>query len=187
MHFLKIGKKFKKHFWLTEQKTNWRMRVSIPLPRTCEARALPFELIPPITRSLCERYGAIGCFIRQKKNLMFCLKIHFQGLLRFKRRIFFWINVFFKKSRFLINQTENNMEDTGIDPATSRMQSARSTIWANPPKNKFKLWKMRNHWLFHSAEKKFNVSLKDSFSRNFYGWLYIDVHIFSKVKFPTKM
>ena len=25
------------------------------------------------------------------------------------------------------------MEDAGIDPATSRMQSARSTIWANPP------------------------------------------------------
>ena len=25
------------------------------------------------------------------------------------------------------------MEDTGIDPATSRMQNARSTIWANPP------------------------------------------------------
>ena len=25
------------------------------------------------------------------------------------------------------------MEDAGIDPATSQMQSARSTIWANPP------------------------------------------------------
>ena len=25
------------------------------------------------------------------------------------------------------------MEDAGIDPATSRMLSARSTIWANPP------------------------------------------------------
>ena len=24
----------------------WRMRVSIPLPRACKARALPFELIP---------------------------------------------------------------------------------------------------------------------------------------------
>ena len=24
----------------------WRMRASIPLPRACEARALPFELIP---------------------------------------------------------------------------------------------------------------------------------------------
>ena len=24
------------------------------------------------------------------------------------------------------------MEDAGIDPATSRMLSARSTIWANP-------------------------------------------------------
>ena len=28
---------------------------------------------------------------------------------------------------------KNVMEDAGIDPATSRMQSARSTIWANPP------------------------------------------------------
>ena len=28
---------------------------------------------------------------------------------------------------------ENNMEDAGIDPATSRMLSERSTIWANPP------------------------------------------------------
>ena len=27
---------------------------------------------------------------------------------------------------------KNVMEDAGIDPATSRMQSARSTIWANP-------------------------------------------------------
>ena len=26
------------------------------------------------------------------------------------------------------------MEDTGIDAATSRMLSARSTIWANPPR-----------------------------------------------------
>ena len=25
------------------------------------------------------------------------------------------------------------MEDPGIDPGTSRMQSERSTIWANPP------------------------------------------------------
>ena len=25
------------------------------------------------------------------------------------------------------------MEDTGVDPATSRMLSARLTIWANPP------------------------------------------------------
>ena len=25
------------------------------------------------------------------------------------------------------------LEDAGIDPATSRMLSARSTIWANPP------------------------------------------------------
>ncbi len=25
------------------------------------------------------------------------------------------------------------MEDAGIDPATSRMLSERSTIWANPP------------------------------------------------------
>ena len=28
---------------------------------------------------------------------------------------------------------ENSMEDAGIDPATSRMLSERSTIWANPP------------------------------------------------------
>ena len=28
---------------------------------------------------------------------------------------------------------KKNLEDAGIDPATSRMQSARSTIWANPP------------------------------------------------------
>ena len=26
------------------------------------------------------------------------------------------------------------VEDTGVDPATSRMRSARSTIWANPPR-----------------------------------------------------
>ena len=25
------------------------------------------------------------------------------------------------------------MENLGIDPSTSRMQSERSTIWANPP------------------------------------------------------
>ena len=25
------------------------------------------------------------------------------------------------------------MENPGIDPGTSRMQSGRSTIWANPP------------------------------------------------------
>ena len=28
---------------------------------------------------------------------------------------------------------EENVEDAGIDPATSRMLSERSTIWANPP------------------------------------------------------
>ena len=26
------------------------------------------------------------------------------------------------------------MEDAGVDPATSRMLSARSTIWPNPPR-----------------------------------------------------
>ena len=28
------------------KKSSWRMRASIPLPRACKARALPFELIP---------------------------------------------------------------------------------------------------------------------------------------------
>ena len=27
------------------------------------------------------------------------------------------------------------LENPGIDPGTSRMQSGRSTIWANPPKH----------------------------------------------------
>ena len=27
-----------------------------------------------------------------------------------------------------------SVENPGIDPGTSRMQSGRSTIWANPPK-----------------------------------------------------
>ncbi len=31
---------------------NWRTRVSIPVPRRCERRALPIELIP-LTLSVC--------------------------------------------------------------------------------------------------------------------------------------
>ncbi len=30
-----------------------------------------------------------------------------------------------------------SLEDAGIDPATSRMLSERSTIWANPPQMKY--------------------------------------------------
>ena len=29
--------------------------------------------------------------------------------------------------------SQEYVEDAGVDPATSRMLSARSTIWANPP------------------------------------------------------
>ena len=29
------------------------------------------------------------------------------------------------------------LENPGIDPGTSRMQSGRSTIWANPPLNRY--------------------------------------------------
>ena len=29
------------------------------------------------------------------------------------------------------------MENPGIDPGTSRMQSGRSTIWANPPATRY--------------------------------------------------
>lgn len=39
------------------------------------------------------------------------------------------INPEFKKN--IIQSTK--MEDTGIDPVAYRMQSDRSTIWANPP------------------------------------------------------
>ena len=66
---------------------------------------------------------------------------------------------------FLINRTENKLEDAGIDSTTSHMLSARSTIWANPPNYKIVVRKVRSDSLFHSAEKKFNVLLKDSFSR----------------------
>ena len=31
---------------------------------------------------------------------------------------------------------KQKMENLGIDPSTSRMQSGRSTIWANPPAQK---------------------------------------------------
>ena len=30
------------------------------------------------------------------------------------------------------NFSQDSVEDAGVDPATSRMRSARSTIWANP-------------------------------------------------------
>ena len=30
------------------------------------------------------------------------------------------------------NFSRDSVEDAGVDPATSRMRSARSTIWANP-------------------------------------------------------
>ena len=32
-----------------------------------------------------------------------------------------------------VQKEEKKMENLGIDPSTSRMQSGRSTIWANPP------------------------------------------------------
>ena len=36
-----------------------------------------------------------------------------------------------------------SLENPGIDPGTSRMQSGRSTIWANPPEHNLeysKIW-----------------------------------------------
>ena len=46
------------------------------------------------------------------------------------------------------------MEDAGIDPASSRMESARSTIWANPPfsdnSNKhIAVWKIKQNISFY--------------------------------------
>ena len=38
---------------------------------------------------------------------------------------------------FLVLMEKEKMEDTGVDPVTSRMLSERSTIWANPPTYKY--------------------------------------------------
>ena len=37
---------------------------------------------------------------------------------------------------------KKKMENPGIDPGTSRMQSGRSTIWANSPVGEYKSQKM---------------------------------------------
>ena len=41
--------------------------------------------------------------------------------------------LFYEAKMWTYRMEKKVMEDAGIDPATSRMQSARSTIWANPP------------------------------------------------------
>ena len=40
------------------------------------------------------------------------------------------------------------MENLGIDPSTSRMQSERSTVWANPPVLENLGEKLANHKCF---------------------------------------
>ena len=40
------------------------------------------------------------------------------------------------------------MENLGIDPSTSRMQSERSTVWANPPVTEKLGQKIANHKCF---------------------------------------
>ncbi len=37
------------------------------------------------------------------------------------------------------------LEDAGIDPATSRMLSERSTIWANPPRSILEICHIENY------------------------------------------
>ena len=37
------------------------------------------------------------------------------------------------ENRIKLFQVKRNLENAGIDPATSRMLSERSTIWANSP------------------------------------------------------
>ena len=41
--------------------------------------------------------------------------------------------LFYEAKMWTYAMEKKVMEDAGIDPATSRMQSARSTIWAYPP------------------------------------------------------
>ena len=40
--------------WIVEFPQNWRIRVSIPVPRRCERRTLPIELIPHYYINLLE-------------------------------------------------------------------------------------------------------------------------------------
>ena len=64
------------------------------------------------------------------------------------------------------------MEDAGIDPATSRMRSERSTIWANPP-DVFV-------WLFWSSMKAIFIIMiiseklhENSLSQLCVEWLFV--------------
>ena len=102
----------------------WRIRVSIPVPLACEASALLFELIPLIPKN--------SYFVFIKYKTMEMLKI----LLFPKYSIWFLLSDIFSYVHCL-NVIHYRrvllMENPGIDPGTSRMQSERSTIWANSP------------------------------------------------------
>ena len=54
-----------------------------------------------------------------------------------------FIDFFFVRYRVLqthsVEKEEKKMENLGIDSITSRMQSGRSTIWANPPARKIRV------------------------------------------------
>ena len=51
-------------------------------------------------------------------------------------KYFLILNSYFRGK---IKNGKKKLEDAGIDPATSHMLSARSTIWANPPRGNIKL------------------------------------------------
>ena len=58
------------------------------------------------------------------------------------------------------------LEDAGIDPATSRMLSERSTIWANPPTVRSLTLGPQEHWSWHFFEMK-----KTAFGNFFERWI----------------
>ena len=51
------------------------------------------------------------------------------------------------------------MENPGIDPGTSRMQSGRSTIWANPPILSKQLNKKKKNIIDMSKEERSKLTL----------------------------
>ena len=100
----------------------WRIRASIPSPLTCKASALPSELIPltavNITREI----------LRGIVPVTKCFKVNMKSTWAIRKQQFLHIS---KLEAVILRN--NLLENTGIDPVTSRMLSEHSTIWANSP------------------------------------------------------
>ena len=107
--------------------------------------------------SYCKRSENYLPELQETNELSFTVVKEWRILIFYKSRFFFQLNDFFELNLFIYHSFRNvygiflsykscrqhiqfkkkqKMENLGIDPSTSRMQSGRSTIWANSPARK---------------------------------------------------